>query len=85
MKLSYCFEYDSRMKDFYGYVYSEQTGITVYEISSSDEMVEMIESGTMEHIDDVLGLERHLKQERVIAEEDWIVADVLDAAYGIVV
>lgn len=64
----YC---DYENKEFMGYVING-AGNTVFEIGDTDIMRDLIESGDMEHIDDVKGLEVLLKHEGDIEEDDTI-------------
>lgn len=69
--LTYFFNYDRYAKSFSAYVVNN-LNITVYEILSIDDMVDLIENDVMQDVDDIQGLEMYLKQERIIEQTDKI-------------
>ena len=66
----YMFDYHN--KDFYGIVLSPME-TTIYEIDDIDHMIDIMEMGYMEHIDDVEGLEIMLRKEGIIDKSHYIV------------
>ena len=71
----YEFIYDNESGEFMGYVFEQTQGekaLTTYCIDDIDEMRTMIEDGIMKHIDDVDGLEKYLKTEKVLGPHDSI-------------
>lgn len=67
----YKFCYDTDTKEFRGIV-TDLVGCDVYTIDDSEDMRVLIESGEMEHIDDVVGLEAMLKQDGLLTGDDYL-------------
>lgn len=69
---TYKLSYNSKNKSFLGYVISPG-GFVVFEVENAVDMMEIIDAGYMNHIDDVQGLEDMLKQEGTINNFDTVV------------
>lgn len=68
--------YNGITDDFFGIIDDDKIkGKTVFQIDTSDEMCEYIETGVMKHIDDVEGLENHLKKQEILKKDDKILLD----------
>ena len=80
MKCEYYFMYDSSVKSFWGDVRTP-TGMHIYSIDSADEMIDMMESGDMQHIDDVEGLTEFLKHDKLIGRDDEVVLSGFNEIY----
>lgn len=76
MEYLYYIDYDSEKREFLGHVHSER-GLSEYTIADTDSMIDLIESGEMNHIDDYRGLESFLRKEGVFGSSDYIVGCVL--------
>ncbi len=69
----YYYSYDPKDDSFYAFVDDGiKSSTPVISIDDTDEMVYYISSGTMLHIDDVDGLENHLKSQGYIQDEDTL-------------
>lgn len=65
--------YDENKDEFFAYVDDGvRTGVTVFQIDDTDEIIGYIQTGVMKHIDDVEGLTKFLIKQEFIAKEDII-------------
>lgn len=72
MEYQYIFSYNVEKNIFFGMVMSA-AGQTVFQIDDTSDMRDLIESGDMHHIDDVVGLEEMLKHGRLLELDDKLV------------
>lgn len=79
MKYYYHVSYDEKKDSFWSYVDSgTKESKAIFQIHNTEEMVGLIQDGIMDHLDDVDGLEDHLKQEGLINDEDdLLISEVL--------
>lgn len=68
---AYQYNYDKDKDDFYACV-TGIGGLIVYEIVDTAQMLKIIKSGEMEHIDDVDGLTSLLTHDKIIPENSTI-------------
>ena len=71
MKLYYSVEYDSETKGLLAEV-SLDNGLEVFTIDSPEIMLDLIEADELEHIAYIKGMERYLKHEGIIDQNDWL-------------
>jgi hypothetical protein len=73
MQYVYHFSYDEEGDEFYAFIDDgTQKGKCIMKIQDTDEICYYIKSGVMNHIDDVDGLEKHLKTTGVFQEGDTL-------------
>lgn len=72
MTYFYTISYDDKNDDFYGVVDIVQNGkyITMFTIDDTGEMRDLIKTGVMKHIDDVIGLKSFLEAQEIIGKDD---------------
>jgi hypothetical protein len=68
----YTISYDETKDDFYGVVDVVNNGkyITLFTIDDTNEMCDLIRTGVMKHIDDVIGLKGFLEAQDILGKED---------------
>lgn len=65
--------YDEKTDEFFAYVDDGvKSGVNLYQIDNTDEIVDLIQTGVMKHIDDVDGLKAFLIAQEFMAEQDTI-------------
>jgi regulatory protein YycI of two-component signal transduction system YycFG len=73
MNYYYNMSYDQNTDTFFAYVDDGgRDGQCVFTIDDTNEISTYIESGTMDHIDDVDGLEEFLKDQKILKGEDCL-------------
>lgn len=73
--MEYCYfvSYDQDRDDFSAFVaVNSDTSDPVYQISSTAELVELLNTGIMDHLDDIAGLEAFLKRQEFLMLHDSI-------------
>jgi hypothetical protein len=73
--MDYCYylSYDEKKDEFWGcvsFAYGEED--SVFEINSTKDLLELLRTGKMIHIDDTKGLESFLKEEEYLLHNDCI-------------
>lgn len=73
MTFYYYVSYDKKNDDFCGFVDSGSTNETpIFTIDSTEEMIDYIKTGVMNHIDDVDGLEKFLLLQGFLNDGDTL-------------
>lgn len=69
--------YDEYNDDFFAFVDRNEPGdvTNIFTIDSTQEMLELIETGVMNHVDDVDGLLKHLQQQETLKADDIILVN----------
>lgn len=72
MTYFYTISYDKRKDDFYGIVdiIVNHQYRSMYTIDTTAEMCDLIKTGVMKHIDDVIGLKSFLEAQEILGKED---------------
>jgi hypothetical protein len=72
MNFFYTISYDEKKDDFYGVVdlTANNKYVTMFTIDSTDEMCDLIRTGVMKHIDDVVGLKSFLESQDILGKDD---------------
>lgn len=75
MTYFYTIMYDNKNDDFYGEVSAtiSSGNHELFSINDTSEMVDLIKTGVMKHIDDVDGLQSFLKAQEYLMEDDCII------------
>lgn len=73
MQFFYYLSYDEKKDQFFGMVddgsYDDKTE-PIFTIDDTEEMVALIETGVMKHVDDVDGLFRFLVRQEILTDDD---------------
>lgn len=73
MQFFYYLSYDEKKDEFFGMVddgsYDDKTE-PIFTIDDTEEMVALIETGVMKHVDDVDGLFRFLVRQEILTDDD---------------
>jgi len=74
MTYLYTISYDEKKDDFYGIVDCQTEGgyFSLFTIDDTKEMIELIKTNVMKHIDDIEGLRTFLIAQEFLNEEDTI-------------
>lgn len=78
MEYYYFLSYDEERDDFWAMVAkNSDNSDPVFEILSTADLLELLNAGVMQHLDDISGLEAYLKVEELIQANDKITEIVI--------
>lgn len=68
----YYYWYNPQKDNFYGKVYQYERTSPVFSIEKTSDIIELIKQNKMTHIDDIKGLENHLKSINILGKDDTL-------------